>query len=215
MMMLSKVIYWLLALVVSFAVGAIAGWQVKDRYTKAAQLDELAAVREVDIANVADAQAKDLALGKGIQLSRSAVASAKQEVVSYVVKRVKIPVRVTVPAECPAPVQADKGAPEQPVVAQPEARLLASDDVLPVGLVRLLNDARSGTFDPSTLPSDGEGKAPSAVEAQDFIESDFDVVAEYHELAKKHDELVEYVEKLQREQRARLGRSITPDLERK
>ena len=65
--------------------------------------------------------------------------------------------------------------------------------VFDVGTVRLLDAARANThLDPATL-SDAESQAASDVALSEFVANDLEVVKLYHELAHRHDTLVDYV----------------------
>lgn len=68
--------------------------------------------------------------------------------------------------------------------------------VLDVGTVRLLNDAREGAASDPAIFSDGASQAPSDVGQAELIDNDLQVIGLYHELAIKHDALVDYVESL-------------------
>lgn len=67
---------------------------------------------------------------------------------------------------------------------------------LDVGTVRLLDSAREGTEPDAAGLGDAESKAPSQVGAAEFVDNDLQIVELYHELAKRHDALVEYVQSL-------------------
>jgi cell division protein FtsB len=199
MLMSSSIVRLIAASAISLAVGGYAGWYVKDKFIKAKQVNQLVKVRKDDAKAVSYSQARNQMLTTEIQLDRDRFTTLKKEVRRYVVTRAETSQR------CSAETVATN------TVGSGQVSVLASDDRLPVGLVRLLNDARTGTPDSATDSSDGEGKAPSDVTAEDFIENDLDVVAEYRELAKKHDELVNFVERLQDEQRKRMGVFLPPN----
>lgn len=70
----------------------------------------------------------------------------------------------------------------------------AAAAVLDAGTVGLLNAARADL--PASAASaigDEEGAPAAAASVADFIDNDLDVVRLYHELAKRHDELVDFV----------------------
>lgn len=72
--------------------------------------------------------------------------------------------------------------------------------LLDVGTVGLLNAARAGEdFDTSRL-GDEESLAPSGIALHEFVSNDLEVVKMYHDLAIRHDALVDYVESVINEQ---------------
>lgn len=76
----------------------------------------------------------------------------------------------------------------------------STDFVLDLPTVRLLNAARQGRGLGATGSGDEAQSAPSAIGVADLIANDLDVVQMYLELAKRHDELVDAVEKNLKEQ---------------
>lgn len=72
---------------------------------------------------------------------------------------------------------------------------------LDVGTVRLLDAARANLPAPdASSAGDEESGAASAVGANQLIANDLEIVKRYHELAKRHNSLVDYIEQKQREQ---------------
>jgi hypothetical protein len=76
----------------------------------------------------------------------------------------------------------------------------AADYRLDVGTVRLLNAARQGAGVESAGGSDEALDAPSGVGVDALIQNDLAVVKQYHDLATRHDALVDWVEQKVREQ---------------
>lgn len=72
--------------------------------------------------------------------------------------------------------------------------------VLDVGTLGLLNAAREGTAVEPTGGSDEALNAPSAVGVKKLVDNDLEIVKQYHELATRHDALVDAVEKKLKEQ---------------
>lgn len=112
--------------------------------------------------------------------------------------------RADVPERKPPNVQPAAETPG--LVAQGEPR---TDHWLTVGTVRLLNlaalpDAAGRAVDRPAEGSDEESRAPSAVTTLDQLEWTLEVIRQYHRLAIRHDELVDYVQGLVDEQRRRL-----------
>lgn len=72
--------------------------------------------------------------------------------------------------------------------------------MIDLGTAGLLNDARQGRPAESTGGSDEALAAPSAVCVTDFAADDLEVVRLYLDLGRRHDELVDAVEKKLQEQ---------------
>jgi hypothetical protein len=82
----------------------------------------------------------------------------------------------------------------QPVQASHDATCDLSDARLDRGTVGLLNAARADL--PAAAASgvsDEEGAAASSTSVADLIDNDLDVVRLYHELAQRHNELVDFI----------------------
>lgn len=71
---------------------------------------------------------------------------------------------------------------------------------LDVGTVRLLNAARKGTSVDTAGFSDEALAAPSNIGIDKLLENDLEIVRLYRDLAKRHDELVDAVEKMLKRQ---------------
>lgn len=195
---MSTVQVFIVAVLTALVFGFGTGWYVNDKFDKANVVEHLTETRKEDSKNVADAQAKDRAIATEKEKVREEIKVVTKEIVKYV-PRYRT-------AQCPATEQASNGT-SQPPVAENKAQLAAATDVLTVGAVRLLNDARTGAADRAAKRSDAEEQAPSDVTLEVFVVNDLEIVQQYRELAKDHDALVEYVEELMRKQRARLGLS--------
>jgi hypothetical protein len=92
---------------------------------------------------------------------------------------------------------ATAGAGTAPLVARGDEDAAACGPglVLDRGTVGLLNAAREGRGVGAAGSSDEAQSAPSTVGVTDLIANDLDIVQMYLELAKRHDELVDAVEK--------------------
>lgn len=71
---------------------------------------------------------------------------------------------------------------------------------LDVGTVRLLDAARQGIAPDTAGLGDAESQAPSHVGLPELIDNDLQVVELYHDLATRHDALVDWVETLLKKQ---------------
>lgn len=71
---------------------------------------------------------------------------------------------------------------------------------LDIDTVRLLDSARTKTFDSAAPVSDGKGSAASNITTAQFLDNDLQVVKLYHELATRHDALVDFVNELMNQQ---------------
>lgn len=70
---------------------------------------------------------------------------------------------------------------------------------IPIGSVRLLNDARAGRVRESSLPSpagipDEEGTAPSTLTRRDLIQSDAEIAIQYNLVVNQLNSLIEWVQ---------------------
>lgn len=83
----------------------------------------------------------------------------------------------------------------------PDYRNYSGDGfILDLGTVGLLNAAREGRALEPSSSSDEKESAPSTVGVTDLVENDLEIVKMYHSLAKRHDELVDAVQKKLKEQ---------------
>lgn len=178
----------------AFVFGFGGGWYVNDKFDRANVIENLESARKKDAKNVADSKAADRALADEKEKVRTEIKVVKQEIIKYV------PQYRT--AECPAPTSNET---TKDNVGNNKNSLIVASDVLTVGAVRMLNSARSGTTNSAAERSDEKEQAASEVTFEVFLLNDLEVVEQYRELAKDHDTLVEFVEKLMQEQRVRLG----------
>lgn len=74
------------------------------------------------------------------------------------------------------------------------------DRTLDIFTVGLLNDARTNAPFGSSSGGYAESQTTSGVTFADFVDNDLEVVQQYHELATRHDALVDYVSGLIRNQ---------------
>jgi hypothetical protein len=174
------------AVALSVGVGFCAGYYTKARFAKADQLDAVVESQREVAVDLRDSLKQSVAVEEKITASTQAV----QEVRKQVVKRVKPPTQK--PAEKP-----DADRPEA------FANLRVRDDwTLDLGTVWMLDSAREGLpFDPTRL-RDGAGEASSDVGVPELIDNDLEVVQQYHELAERHNALVDYVESVIQQQAA-------------
>lgn len=85
-------------------------------------------------------------------------------------------------------------------IVKEKANETACSNSLDVGTVSLLNSARNGTPVDSAGVSDESGQAASGLTLSELLDNDLEIVQLYHELAKKHDTLVDFVESIMKKQ---------------
>lgn len=163
------------ALIVAIAASVIgfgAGYATKAKFDKADALTKMVEVRHEDAATVQQSVQASASIEKQAGAATQNVETIRQQVAQRLRQPpIKDEHHEDATQECPA-------------------------WTLDVGTVRLLDAARAGTPpDPSGL-GDDESKAPSAVGAAAFIDNDLQVIELYHDLATRHDALVDYVESI-------------------
>lgn len=72
-------------------------------------------------------------------------------------------------------------------------RIACPDSLFDVGTVRLLNSARSNTAIDATAINNVESEGASGLTLPELLENDLEIVSLYHELAARHNALVDYV----------------------
>lgn len=171
------------SLVVGFALGA---W-TNEQFAKAKKLDAVVESQHEVATDLRDSLSASIAVEEKITASTQNVKEVRKEIA----KRVKPPAR--------------KPAVETPHESLPEAQANLrprTDWTLDLGTVWMLDSAREGLpFDPTRL-RDGAGEAPSDVGVPELIDNDLEVVERYHELAERHNALVDYVESVIQQQAA-------------
>jgi hypothetical protein len=175
-------------------IGFSGGYYTKYKFDQADIVDEVVLARKTDAKSVAGAQKTDAKIA-----SKTAQNDATNGALANETPRYLRPASERKQA-CPSPDQ-----PGATPLQRSGPQVVASDDVLPLGTVRLLDAARRGTVDRATLPSDEDGRAASDVSFGEFEKGDREVVHSYNQLALEHNELVAYVLKLMKDQRKRMG----------
>lgn len=161
----------LIAAVIALAVGFGIGFYVKSEFVKADQVAAVIEVRREDAVNIIAEQAIDTKVLD--QESKNNENAA----------RISDAIRKTKPVSIPT---GGLHVPKQEVVC-------STDPFLSVRLVRLLNNARTGSPVESAQRTDAEEQAASDVTVSDLADSDVEVARLYRELAGRHDELVDWV----------------------
>lgn len=192
----------LLALFMGLLLGIVGGFYTKDKFFKAEQVERVVEVRKTDAENVKQVAQADAELGQRQEKKDEAVTQAKTQVARIEARAKHL--SSTAPAKRPDETAVCRADPQVPEQAESQD---SPDSGLSVAHVRMLNAARAGALDPGLEPSDGEIATSAAIARAEFLENDLEVVRRYHRLAEAHDELVSEVEKLQAEQRKRLGLS--------
>jgi hypothetical protein len=194
-----------IAFVLGMAIGGVSGFYTKGQFVKADRVDAVVEVRKTDAKSVQKAQETDSQVARNQESKASVISQIKQEY------------RKT--HEQPKqPARSDPGTSGSTHSAPPHGAFSvgvngfgqpAEQSCGPTRLSRndvwLFNSAISGAIDRATSPSDAEGKAPSEVTNSAFYEHNLEIIDYYHYLSESHDALVSFVERLQREQRERLG----------
>lgn len=176
-----------LVAVASLVIGFAAGAWTNEQLTKADQLDAAVESQRETAVDVRDSLKQSVAVEEKVAASTQNV----QEVRKQVAKRVKPPVSQ------PTPEKPHESLPEAQANLRPR-----TDWTLDLGTVWMLDSAREGLpFDPTRL-RDGAGEAPSDVGVPELIDNDLEVVERYHELAERHNALVDYVESVIQQQAA-------------
>jgi hypothetical protein len=159
-------------LAVTLLAGFTGGYVTKGRFVEAEQIRHA----NTEIQKTANGIAESVQVSNRIEKEITVAAVRSEEIKKAVVQRIEVKKekRVEEIAQGIAPVC-------------PEFRL-------DVGTVFLLNAARKGSVVESTGSSDAALDTPSNIGIKEFALNDIDVVKMYHDLAKRHDELVDAVE---------------------
>lgn len=163
-----------IAIVLALVVGFTTGFYVKGKFVKADQIDAVTETQREITANIQQSLKTSIAVEEKVAASTQNMQTIRKQVAKRISKHQ-----------------------ETISETQPEAQIFFNVRdrwTLDVGTVWLLNVARENVpFDTARL-LDGASQAPSQIGAADFIDNDLEVVQLYHELAARHDALVDYVE---------------------
>lgn len=157
----------------AFSIGLAFGYYVKSQFVKA---DQFSAVTEAQHQTAKDIE-HSLEIDSAVETKVTALTSNVESA------RKAVSIRLTQPTG---------DAKEAQNETTPQSR--SCDWSLDLGTVSLLNSARAGTPVDSAFLGDATSKIPSGIEFADFADNDLQVVELYHELAARHDALVDYVE---------------------
>lgn len=172
----------------ALTIGFSSGYVVKGKFVAAAQVSEMK--KEVKVS------ANNIVVSNAI----SAKVEDKVEAITVTATKVKSAAakRITNQQERTANEQFAQESFHQAEHATPAAVCPAF--VFDVGTVRLLNAARQGTAVEPTGGSDEALNAASGIGISKLVDNDLDIVRMYHELALRHDALVDAVELKLKEQ---------------
>ena len=166
-----------LATAIALMVGYFAGYYTKGQFVKADQLDAATDAQHQTAVDIQESLKTSLAVDADVAASNQKVETVRKAVAARI-KQKEIKNEANLHGEC-----------------------LSLNDICPgcrfsldVGTVRLLNSARAGTAPDTTGLGDGESETPSEIGEAEFIDNDLQVVQMYHELATKHNALVDWVE---------------------
>jgi len=177
----------LLAFAIGCVIGFSSGFYVKHQFALAKLNGVITEQRKEDAHAVANMRAKEATLQAQLDETRARIESIQKEVKPNVIYRkpaVAKPVATVVPSATSAP-----DIPVCPDVAD------GADYFLDIDTVRMLDTARAGPTGPASW-LDAEGEAAADISLTDFIYNDLEVVGMYHDLALRHDSLVDWVDDL-------------------
>lgn len=191
----------LLTLVAVIALAFGGGWFTKGKFVQAAQTKQAKAeVKQYQQAeqgtakNVVAANDKSQVIEQKVQASNTRVKAIQSAAAKRVITQEKAREQYTKELFRKSELQAGHPAAG---VDEAQAGSVCGRFEFDVGTVRLLNDARAGqagaAVDP-TAGSDAASQAPSGVGIPALIDNDLEIVKQYHELAERHDALVDSVE---------------------
>lgn len=158
----------LLGIAGAFAIGTGVGYYTKGQFVKADHLDAAIEAREVTASNIQESLSISSAVEQKTTASNQRIAIIRKKAVER--NKPKETVDVTLPV-------------------QPVRNCNLDHDT-----VRLLNAARDPAAALPTGNPDAESQAASQVTQSDLIDNDIEVVGLYHELAERHDALVDWVQ---------------------
>lgn len=158
----------LIAATLCLAIGFSAGYYTKAQFVKADQIDAATESRHQTATNIETSLETSLAVEKDVAASTKKISEIRKETSAHLK--------------------------EKRNDTKPQARCDAADAVLDWNTVFLLNAARASVTDGSSSGSDGKGETLTEIGVTQFIDNDLEVVDLYHELATRHDALVDWVE---------------------
>lgn len=188
---LSQIQTFLLVIVIALATGFGGGYWTKSKFVQA---DQAAAAKQAIVEtkeSAKEARVVDQKVDAGVQKIE-----ARTETLVKEMKNVRKPIVKRKPvvgtANVRIPAAASPAVPEAQVAS---TAVDCADPVLSVGSVRVLNDALAGKDADPAWYGDAESEAPTDVGLSEVSTQLIKVAAEYHELALRHDQLVDWVDK--------------------
>jgi len=179
-----------LAMVVALFIGFGGGYYTKSKFTDAAVVEQVKKDDKQTATNVVVSAQTSQKVESEVQKSDTTV-SEIQEAVSKRPKRVR-------PSVVIQPAQENLNEKSDPKAVQSVVSCDAYQ--LDVGTVRLLNAARKGVGLDSIASGDEALSAPSGITIDKLLQNDLEVVKLYHDLAIRHDQLVDEVEEKLKQQ---------------
>jgi hypothetical protein len=185
----------LIAIVVSLSVGFGTGFYTERQFTKAGMVSAVIKVQKANATEVKKSAEASTAVEAKVSESIQKVESIRKDMTDHFKLKEKVkyeqsPIKQSVDAKSVS----DLAALPEPV------EKVSCDWNLDVGTVGMLNSARAGSsIDPASV-SDAASQAPSSVGVEAFIDNDLQVIEMYHDLATRHDALVDYVNSLLKKQ---------------
>ena len=187
-------------LILAVAVAFGGGWFAADKFKAAAEVKELRVEAKQSASNVVQSVAASERIEAAVAKTDDAVTTIKAAVVKRgVTLYPKQEQHHAAPDDRNADGVRSASADGQPNPAENDHVSAPScgggDLVLDVGTVGMLDAARQGRALGAAGSDDEAQSAPSAVGVTDLVVNDLEVVRLYLDLAKRHDELVDAVEK--------------------
>ena len=180
----------IVVMIVTYGSGFASGWYVRGKFEDSAKLRVVQAAVEQTRESAQQARKIDAK----VELTEHQIDLRSSNYGKEIRKNVRATqprqatVRIPEHVNPPTAVPDGFNPPQQAVVDCPP-------DTLSVGAVRLLNDASAGRQPDPSRYGDAKGQAPSDVGLRELSEHLNTVIAQYLELAARHDALVDWVDR--------------------
>lgn len=155
-----------IAISLSLILGFCSGFYTSGQFAKASQLEAVTEIQHQSTLEIEKSLTTSLDVEKKVTASNTSVSALRKQAQAHLKES-----------------KDDKPS---------QNHCNANDAFLDPDIVFLLNSARIGVVG-ATSGSDGESKATSGIGIPAFIDNDLEVVGMYHELAERHNALVDWV----------------------
>ena len=166
-----------------------AGYYTKTQFDQADQFKAVTQTRQTDAKNVQ----QSVATSASVEASVTALTNNIHRIQNQIATRLKPKEIQNASAQAPT-VHSNAISDHDAAVAG------GNGCTLDVGTVGLLNAARTGSTSDAAAIDNDQSQAPSGIDLAAIIDNDLEVVGLYHELATRHDALVDYVTALVNQQ---------------